>query len=719
MMKRKFLFVLFALTLMVPVMPSAGNGGKVSAATKKWDPEQYGKVIDIGPRLRKQAEDEDFQRKMKNQLQESAEQLNGEAAEDSGDESGSTFTFEGPTKYFMAYDSVNGYYIKPYTLRGLGENVAVWVANDLSYPENSGRQTPTVTQELVNQLIHEFDTNIFPKEIEFFGQIDSHTGENALLDDILRSAGLNVPENYYAPIEGKERVILLVDNVRDENYYNPNYPFFVAGFYTSAYETYIDRNIVTLDTYNWAERLESTFFGTLAHEFQHLIHDDNDSDETTWLNEGMSDFAEFLVGYGHPMSHVNFFLNHPENSLVSWDEYVDAPTGPETLADYGQAYLLVLYLYDHFGKEFIQALARDTANGITSVDQLLLQFKTGLDFTTLFRNFTVALHVDSPKPGKGIYNFKSIDVKVNYESAAKYQKEGVPAWGADYIQLDADEKIHQISFDGIEYLPVKWQVVQDPLGAGHGEVLWSNNGNLVDNELILQVDLSGVDEATLAFDHYKAIEQNWDFGFVQVSTDGGHTWTSLANEHTTSEVAAEGYPLIKENVPGFTGVAEGWQHETFDLSQYAGQEILLSFRYMTDWSVNEAGWFIDNIAIPEVGFYHNGSSTEPFVSLSEVLGNYVEYQVSFINEKQVGKNKSRTQYKVLNIDPFHVTEEQKLRLKKILSKGQNYMIVWFPADVGVRGAVDYSYDVITKQEMKEKKKEKRKQMKKEKGKKRK
>ena len=40
---------------------------------------------------------------------------------------------------------------------------------------------------------------------------------------------------------------------------------------------------------------------------------------------------------------------------------------------------------------------------------------------------------------------------------------------------------------------------------------------------------------------------------VQVSTDGGETWNSLENENTRSDVVEEGYPKIKENVPGFTG----------------------------------------------------------------------------------------------------------------------------------------------------------------------
>jgi hypothetical protein len=684
--KLRGLSVFLILSLvMLGALPSGTVKTAEAAQNSEWNTQKYGDVKDIGPKLRKQAEDEDFQKKVKEKIKEEASKTNfDESSSDNKTATDGNFTYDGGTKYFL---NIN-YAFKEFTLRSVGENVEIWVANDLSFPEGDERPAPVITQDQVDKLAQEFDNNIYPKEIEFFGQPNTHTGDNSLLEQL----GL-VPEDYYVSEEGKN--IVLVDNIVDENYADPAYPFFVAGFYQPYFETYIDRNIVTIDTNNWQERLESTFYGTLAHEYQHLIHDDNDSDETTWINEGMSDFAEYLVGYGHPMGHVNFFLDHPENSLVEWDEYYSAETGPETLADYGQAYLFQLYLNDHYGKEFIRTLAKEPKNGIEGINHVLQQYNAGTDFEELFRRFTVALQVDSPKPGKGEYNFDSIDLKVNDESAEATDKEGVPAWGADYIKLDDSDKVKNIEFDGIDFMPVKWQSVQDPLNEGN-QVLWGNNGNQVDNELILEADLTGVETATMNFDNYIDIEEAWDYGFVQVSTDGGKTWTSLSNENTRSDVASGGYPDIKDNVPGFTGYYDSWVNETFDLSEYAGQKVLVSFRYMTDWAYNDSGWFIDNIEIPEIGYSNDGSSVDDFRSIDEITGQYVEYGVTFINEKGVGKNKSRTQYKVLNYDPANITERDSMKLKKILSKGDNYMIVWYPAAIGTKGAADYSYELIKK-----------------------
>ncbi|MFZ3580520.1 choice-of-anchor J domain-containing protein, partial [Virgibacillus sp. DJP39] len=238
---------------------------------------------------------------------------------------------------------------------------------------------------------------------------------------------------------------------------------------------------------------------------------------------------------------------------------------------------------------------------------------------------------------------------VNFEQAKLYEKDGVPAWGADYKQLDFDSKIDTITFDGIDFLPLKWETLADPLDEAN-QVFWGGEGNEVDNNLIFKADLSSVDDATLTFDHFVDIEEQWDFGVVQVSTDG-QTWTSLENENTRSDVVEEGYPKIKENVPGFTGHTENWVGESFELSSYAGQEIYISFRYLTDWGYNDTGWFVDNIEVPEVGLSFDGTSTDSFISKSELLENFVNYSVTFVNEDKHGK------YKVMHIDPFNVTEE--------------------------------------------------------------
>ena len=56
-------------------------------------------------------------------------------------------------------------------------------------------------------------------------------------------------------------MIVLVDNVRDENYYDRNnarnVPY-VAGFYDGDLDDALDRNVVSLDAYDWPHRLRAS-----------------------------------------------------------------------------------------------------------------------------------------------------------------------------------------------------------------------------------------------------------------------------------------------------------------------------------------------------------------------------------------------------------------------------------------------------------------------------
>lgn len=695
--KIKLVAALTACVLAFSLLTPAARGSITEDDTvSNWDTGRYGDRIDIDGTLDQQSKDISFLERTEKEIRRKADEIDPKQEGSSADDS--NFTYDGGTKYYLNYELS----FKEFTLRSVGENIEIWVANDLEFPAGDVRPAPVVTQEQVDKLRDEFDANIYPKATSFFGTPGNLDGSNSPLVD-----WGYFPEGYY---EGSNKAIILVDNIIDEQYYDPTYPFFVAGFFWQTIEDYIDRNIITIDTKDWATRLENTYFGTTIHELQHLIHSDNDGAEESWINEGMSTFSEFLGGYGHDAGSINFFLDHPENSLVSWDEHYSAETGPETIADYGQAYLFTLYMNDKLGMEFIRSLALSRKQGIDSINEVLAEHHSRLDFTELYQNFITALVLDSSMGENGIYGFDSIDLRklpidasgtergmtVDFEKALTYEKEGVPAWGGDFKGLDFNEKIRSISFNGIDFLPVRWESVEDPLGSGN-QVLWGNEGDEADNVIIFEADLTNTDQATLLFDNYIDIEEQWDFGFVQISADGGNTWSSLVNENVRSDVADQGYPKIKENIPGFTGYYNDWRKETFDLSAYAGQKIFISFRYITDWAYNDKGWFIDNIEIPEIGFINDGSSTDAFISLNRLLGQYVDYTVIFINERIVGKgNGQRINYNVVTVDPFNVTEENAIMLKQLFQDGNNYMITTYAAAAGDRNPVEFSYEVKLK-----------------------
>ncbi len=110
------------------------------------------------------------------------------------------------------------------------------------------------------------------------------------------------------------------------------------------------------------------------------------------------------------------------------------------------------------------------------------------------------------------------------------------------------------------------------------------------------VNLSGVDAARLRFWTRWEIEPTFDFGTVEISTDGGVLWhsvrSSLSNE-------ASGYGAQQTGVRGFDGYTPGltWVRQEVDLSPYAGNQLLLRFRMATDGSDGRDGWYVDDISI--------------------------------------------------------------------------------------------------------------------------
>ncbi len=687
-MFRKSLILSFVFMLLAGIsLPSASLPVHAKTSAVVTDPS----VQDIGTQLRSmelgeiELDTSAFDPSVANGNGES-----GGNGQQSGDGQVSAQYQVGEEKWMVALDYLNNqYYLKRFTLRAVGTYGEVWVANDLSFPEGDPRnEMIEITDDQVQYLLNEFDNNMYPKEVEFFGEPDLHTGEQALLE------AWGIEE--YRDETGK--TMILVDNVRDESYYDPTYPSYVAGFYSPTIEIYTDRNVMTIDAFDWANRTgpDGTrpylYEGVFAHEFQHLLHDDYDSDEESWINEGMSDYAQYLVGYGHSDSHINFFMDHLENSLVSWEDQ----GGREILADYGIAYLFQLYLYDHFGENFIKELFYETKNGISGVESALEKQGINLSFKELYRNFITAVLINGKYKGDAsTYQFNSVDVNPNVHTEEAYNTPGAPAWGTDFIKIDPKIKVDKLLMNGIDFFSTPWKVVEDPAGE-RGPVLWGNSGNLTDNHLITQLDLSNVtvdDAPALTFDTYYEIEEYWDYGMVQVSTDGGESWTSLANEHTTDILDPNGLPNIQNNLPGLTGHSGGWVTETFDLSDYAGQEILLSFRYMTDWAYQEAGWYIDNIHVDAIGFTHDADSTDGWMSLEEVKGIYTNYMVSF-----VGFRKGNGMVNVVHVnDLLNFTEEEAKELHDMFNDASYeyiIMMVTHAAPEGTSSYADYEYEVI-------------------------
>jgi immune inhibitor A len=593
--------------------------------------------------------------------------------------------------------TLTGYGFTTFTLRGVGVHGEVWVQNNLNFPANDPRNPVTVTTEQVAYLIDQFDNNMYAKETAMWTVPDNHTGENALLTQ----------DNWVSP-DGVDRTVILVSNIRDDNYYTPTYPVYIAGFFSSTYESYFDRNVMTIDAYDWGNRVGPNtspwrpadgaandrpylYEGTFAHEYQHLLHRDMDSDEENWINEGMSDFAELLTGYTdlNTDGHINAFLNHPYNSLTSWEDMGNL----EVLSDYGAAYLMQLYLYQNYGTSFIQDLAWNQENGIAGVNSTLAQAGIPRSFADIYRDWSTAVLINS-KTAATKYSFQGLDKRVVLDNAGDDGPNALP-WGPAYYRISAKPKITNLTLQGISFLPTPWSVVADPMTPAN-QVLFGGGGNLASNMAILPVDLTSAADTTLRFKTLYDIEELWDYGMVQVSADQGATWTSLSNPATTSAHDPAAHPDIIANLPGLTGVSDGWVDMAYDLSAYQGESILLAFRYMTDWgslgngALAAPGWYVDEITVG--GQSLDGSSIAPFQSFDQIQQRYADYLITFAGKMRTGN----AEWKVLQLQMQTFGESSQLEVQKFLrdaSLDEVIVIVSYAAPQGVLSGIPFGYDV--------------------------
>jgi hypothetical protein len=374
----------------------------------------------------------------------------------------------------------------------------------------------------------------------------------------------------------------------------------------------------------------NTYFDSvLAHEFQHMIHWAQDRNEDTWVNEGLSELAPFINGYG-PSSFTNVFSGVPDTQLTSW-----ADTPNQSVANYGGSFRFMAYFLQRYGEQMTQAVVANPNNGIAGFNAVLAEHGQKERFNDVFADFIVANYLNDTKARDGRWGYQNFSPEpaAVTEHYSVYPVEGqttVFQYGTDYIELSGAGDV-TLDFKGAGEVKV---VNND---AHSGQYQWySMRGDDSNSQLTHAFDLRNVTSATLNYSIWYDIETDWDYGYVEISTDGGDIWTILQAPHSvTTNPSGNAYG------PGYTGLSgdgPAWLDESIDLSAYAGQEVMIRFEYVTDDAVNRPGWTLDDIAIPEIGFQDdvesgvNGWQAEGFVRMDNILPQHFLVQVLEIGD---------------------------------------------------------------------------------------
>ncbi len=317
---------------------------------------------------------------------------------------------------------------------------------ELNEPNNAsvwynGTNSGYITQEDINSIAVEFES-IYPTDKLYFGDerplgVDNDPHVTILLFDIDGSyadnwSGSGYFGGYYYSLNEYSNT---TNNCSNCNYSNQRkilfidtYPQIENGNRTSRVP---DRNH---SNSNYQEGLNKSF-STIAHEFQHMIHWYHDPNEDSWINEGISDYAEFINGYGNPESHVQAFSKNPGDSLTTWDG---------ALADYGAAYLFILYLSENYGgNSTIKNLVNNTKNGIDGINDTLKITGYNDTFQLIFPGWAIA---------NILSNYSDANISMNYTKISSYPANStgnIEQWASSYINFsNGNESKLNISFSG-------------------------------------------------------------------------------------------------------------------------------------------------------------------------------------------------------------------------------------------------------------------------------
>ncbi len=149
---------------------------------------------------------------------------------------------------------------------------------------------------------------------------------------------------------------------------------------------------------------------------------------------------------------------------------------------------------------------------------------------------------------------------------------------------------------------------------------YSGSGDNLISRMVTQQPYTVQPGDTLTCQVYYEIETNWDYAYVEVSSDGTNFLT------LPGTITTDYNPNGNNRGNGITGFSVGgWIEAGFDLSAFAGQSIYIRFSYETDSYVTEEGIFFDDIS--PIGTYgtevsYNGLTSSPYTVTDQPSGQY-------------------------------------------------------------------------------------------------
>ncbi len=343
---------------------------------------------------------------------------------------------------------------------------------------------------------------------------------------------------------------------------------------------------------------DETYDILVAHELQHAIHQLSDPDESTWVNEGLSVLAEDIVP---TVARAKYFLNAcPPTQVMAW------PSTPGAAScNYAGAGLLMRYLRDKYpGPDgTLRMLVAQPANGLRGIDSYLSAIGADVDVLELMANWGAANYLDGRSNRDFYRDFDAEAATTSRLNQTGELSKSFTQFAAEYVALPLEPGVYQVSFKGDTPTPLLPDIHSTSGSFWHAGSEDSTVYSLT-REFDLR-DATPADDATLTLLLRYDTEENWDYLYATVSTDGGQTWQVLNSPsmQDTSDVAF-GSAMFDAGFSGTSGntTQAQWILEELDLSGFTGERILFRLLYLTDQSISLDGVSLAGAWLPAADY---------------------------------------------------------------------------------------------------------------------
>lgn len=181
---------------------------------------------------------------------------------------------------------------------------------------------------------------------------------------------------------------------------------------------------------------------------------------------------------------------------------------------------------------------------------------------------------------------------------------------------------------------------------------WSGSGDDLANTATATVDLSKAkSSALLSMKARYDIEADYDYLYVQASTDGGKNWAYL-----NGTVAGKPFPKDGSGNPALTGAQATWADVSVPLTAYKGKKPLVRLLYRTDGGLALRGFFADDLKLTVDGKVVGTDGAETVTPLL-TLGGFTRQGSSFTalyDNFYIASNRSYVSFdKYLKTGPYN------------------------------------------------------------------